>query len=98
MGGKGNVPPSALCPILFSAGGSQFDVSLEQANKTFSKKPISQLEAVPELDILISLSDNVVTVHELGSLKPLSDATHSLSDSKGANVFTINVQVSIYCK
>ena len=74
-------------------GGSSFDVSLEHANKTFSKKPVSQLEAIPELDILISLSDSAVTVHELGSLKQLADATLSLNQTRGANVFAVHVQV-----
>lgn len=82
------------CVYLHVVGGSSFHVSLEQANKSFSKKPISQLEAIPELDILLSLSDNAVTVHELRSLKLLQDASQSLSAAKGANVFSVDVEVS----
>ena len=74
--------------------GGSFDVELKDAYKSFSKKPVNQLEAIPELDILLSLSDNTVSVHELGSLKQLADATLSLNSTRGgANVFAIHVQV-----
>ena len=80
----------------FKGGGSSFHVQLEQANKSFARKAVSQIEAIPELEILISLSDNSLTVHELRSLKPLSGATQSLSNTKGANVFSVDVEVRYY--
>ena len=80
----------------FKGGGSSFHVQLEQANKSFARKAVSQIEAIPELEILISLSDNSLTVHELRSLKPLSGATQSLSNTKGANVFSVDVEVCYY--
>ncbi|XP_067938529.1 vam6/Vps39-like protein [Watersipora subatra] len=83
----------ALVYHIESKGSSACEVSLDHAYKTFSKKPVLQLEAIPELDILVSLSDNAVAIHELGSLKLLTDATQSLNQTRGANVFAIHVQV-----
>jgi len=69
-------------------------VSLEQACKTFSKKPVTQLEPVEGLDILLSLSDGNVGVHELGSLKIMPKATESIGATKGAaSAFAADVQV-----
>ena len=86
---------SLLSNIILCSGSSACEVSLDHAYKTFSKKPVLQLEAIPELDILVSLSDNAVAIHELGSLKLLTDATQSLNQTRGANVFAIHVQVRL---
>jgi hypothetical protein len=40
---------------------------LVDAQKTFSKKPIVQLTVVEEYNILISLSDGMISVHDLTS-------------------------------
>ena len=87
---------TGIVAFCFKGGGSSFHVQLEQANKSFARKAVSQIEAIPELEILISLSDNSLTVHELRSLKPLSGATQSLSNTKGANVFSVDVEVCYY--
>jgi len=62
---------------------------LEQANKSFSRKPVVQLEAIPELEVLISISDSIVSVHALPSLKPIEQ----LQKTRGATVFAADVQV-----
>ncbi|KAJ8308553.1 hypothetical protein KUTeg_013427 [Tegillarca granosa] len=78
-------------------------VSLERSNKSFSKKPIAQvgltsmkqvanLAAVPDLFILISLSDNVVSVHDLATFGLIT----CLNKTKGATLFAIDVQVSLF--
>ncbi|KAL5008472.1 hypothetical protein ScPMuIL_014053 [Solemya velum] len=70
------------------AAESKFDVSLERSNKSFSKKPITQLAAIPELYILISLSDNVVSVHDLNSFGQMS----CISKTRGATLFAIDLE------
>lgn len=69
-------------------GESKFDVQLERSNKNFAKKPITQLSAVPQLHILISLSDNVVSVHDLMTFNLIN----CINKTKGANLFAIDVQ------
>ncbi|XP_005090680.1 vam6/Vps39-like protein [Aplysia californica] len=69
-------------------GNNKLDVQLERSNKSFAKKPITQLAAVPELFILISLSDNVISVHDLTSLTLIT----CVSKTKGATLFAIDVK------
>ncbi|CAG5133152.1 unnamed protein product, partial [Candidula unifasciata] len=69
-------------------GDAKFEVLLERSNKSFSKKPITQLAAVPELFILISLSDNVISVHDLTTFSLVT----CVNKTKGANLFAIDVQ------
>ncbi|XP_059173340.1 vam6/Vps39-like protein [Physella acuta] len=69
-------------------GDSKFEVVLDRSNKSFSKKPITQLAAVPELYILISLSDNVISVHDLTTFTLIT----CVNKTKGANLFAIDVQ------
>ncbi|XP_041353642.1 vam6/Vps39-like protein [Gigantopelta aegis] len=66
----------------------RFDVTLERSNKSFAKKPITQLAAVPELFILISLSDNVISVHDLTTFNLVT----CVARTKGATLFAIDVQ------
>lgn len=70
------------------SGETKYEVALERSNKTFSKKPIQQLFAVPELFLLISLSDNLVCVHDLKTFGLIT----TLSKSKGATLFAADVQ------
>lgn len=69
-------------------GETKYDVNLERSNKTFSKKAVQQLFAVPELYLLISLSDNVVSVHDLSSFSLIT----TLSKTKGATLFAADVE------
>lgn len=69
-------------------GDNKFEVQVERSNKAFAKKSITQLAAVPELFILISLSDNVISVHDLVSFN-LITCVHK---TKGASLFAVDVQ------
>ncbi|XP_052769246.1 vam6/Vps39-like protein [Mya arenaria] len=66
----------------------KYEVALEKSYKSFSKKPIQQLCAVPELFLLISLSDSVVSVHDLTSFTPIT----TLAKTRGASLFATHVQ------
>ncbi|KAI9356565.1 CNH domain-containing protein [Zopfochytrium polystomum] len=44
-----------------------FGIQLIESRKGFAKKPVSQLELVPELDLFLCLSDGNVTIHQLGT-------------------------------
>ncbi|GFS19211.1 vam6/Vps39-like protein [Elysia marginata] len=76
------------CACRLSIWDNKFEVQLERSNKSFAKKPITQLAAVPELYILISLSDNVISVHDLVSFN-LITCVHK---TKGASLFAVDVQ------
>ncbi|XP_069116961.1 vam6/Vps39-like protein isoform X2 [Argopecten irradians] len=71
------------------AGADQkAEVKLERSYKNFARKPILQLAVVPELFLLISLSDNIINVHELSTFGQIT----CLSKTKGATLFAIGVQ------
>lgn len=67
---------------------SKVDIQLLHFNKIFSKKPIVQLEVVPELKMLFSLSDNVVMVNDIN--KPNTPLLHCATKTKYATVFAID--------
>ncbi|XP_033733768.1 LOW QUALITY PROTEIN: vam6/Vps39-like protein [Pecten maximus] len=64
------------------------EVKLERSYKNFARKPILQLAVVPELFLLISLSDNIISVHELSTFGLIT----CMSKTKGATLFAIGVQ------
>lgn len=66
----------------------RFDVELQSSNKLFSKKPILQLAVVDQLNLLISLSDSVISVHNLETFALL----FTLHKTKGATVFAVNIK------
>lgn len=69
-------------------GDNKYDVVLERSNKNFGKKPITQLYAVPELFLLISLTENVLSVHDLKTFQLIV----CLSRTKGATLFAVDVK------
>lgn len=40
-------------------GDTRFEVHLERSIKSFAKRPITQLEVIPEYHILVSISGNI---------------------------------------
>ncbi|XP_046859484.1 vam6/Vps39-like protein [Xenia sp. Carnegie-2017] len=70
------------------SGDKRFEVQLKRSNKLFSKKPILQMVVVCEFNLLISLSDNVVSVHDLESFT----LKYVLNKTRGATVFAVDVQ------
>nr|CAG4640626.1 EOG090X0131 [Eulimnadia texana] len=73
-----------------TAGRSTCEVQLLRSNKYFSKKPVMQLDVVPEHQILVSLSDNMVSVHDVSVVNfPFITLVQK---SKGATCFALDVQ------
>ncbi|XP_042232169.1 vam6/Vps39-like protein isoform X2 [Homarus americanus] len=68
----------------------RWDVALLCSNKNFSRKPIVQVAVIPEHQIIVSLSDNVVSVHDLTAFNlPL---LCTLSQTKGATAFDLDIK------
>lgn len=68
----------------------RWDVALLCSNKNFSRKPIVQVAVVPEHQIIVSLSDNVVSVHDLTVFNlPLLS---TLTQTKGATAFDLDIK------
>ncbi|EFX65321.1 hypothetical protein DAPPUDRAFT_219389 [Daphnia pulex] len=76
-----------------SSLSSRCEVHLLRSNKYFAKKPIQQLAVVPEHQILISLSDYLVSVHDLTVFN--FPVITSLNKSKGATCFSLDRQTSL---
>ncbi|KAI1284984.1 Vam6/Vps39-like protein [Halotydeus destructor] len=67
----------------------KFETTIVRSNKAFARKPIVQIEALPEFGILISLSDNLISVH---SLDPINSAIIcTVEKSRGATTFVTDV-------
>jgi hypothetical protein len=65
-------------------------MELLDTKKSFSKKPATQLHVVRELNLLLSLSDNCIQVHDLATLSPRK----SLEKTRGCVYFSADLQVS----
>lgn len=70
------------------AGDNRFEVELRSSNKLFSKRPILQLAVVEQLNLLISLSDAVISVHNLETFA----LKFTLHKTKGATVFAVSIK------
>lgn len=71
-----------------SKDSAKFDTTVDRTHKSFSKKPITQLEVIPEYHILISLSDGVVSVHDLTVFAPIT----VVEKTRGAFLFALDLQ------
>lgn len=60
---------------------------LLRSAKQFSRRPIVQIQAISEHKILVSLSDNVVSIHNLDSFTLIT----TLAKTKGATHFSLDV-------
>ncbi|KAG8183005.1 hypothetical protein JTE90_017093 [Oedothorax gibbosus] len=71
-------------------GSPNYEVKLLKSNRAFTKKSITQLQAIPEFQMLIVLADGVVTAFDLSqfNLQPIA----VLAKTKGAHYFTHNIQ------
>ncbi|XP_065051843.1 vam6/Vps39-like protein isoform X2 [Rhopilema esculentum] len=67
---------------------SRFEPELQRSNKAFSRKPITQMTIVKELELLISLSDGLISVHDLQSFS-LKCQLHKF---KGASFFATDLK------
>lgn len=64
------------------------DVDLVKSFKQFSKKPVAQIQAVPELKIIISLCDGLIHVNGLDDLSIFQ----VIQKTRGATCFATNLQ------
>lgn len=71
---------------------NKLDLQLLQYDKNFSKKPITQIDVIPEYTLLFSLTDGLLNVNDFSRHGfPL---IHSAQRTKGANVFALDIKVS----
>ncbi|CAG9762236.1 unnamed protein product [Ceutorhynchus assimilis] len=66
------------------------ELTLMRYDKYFSKKPIQQLEVIPEQDLLLSLTDNVVQLHDINAIS--FNTLDTVQKSKGATFFALNTE------
>ncbi len=66
-------------------------VQLLRTNKFFSDKPISQLAAVPEYSILVSLSGGVLRVHDMDLAVMNFPVVTTVSRARGAAAFAVDL-------
>lgn len=67
------------------------EVTLSKTIKTFSKRPIEQLDIIKEIDVLVSLSDGLVSLHDLHTF----ELRMALGKTKGANLFAVQTMVEM---
>ncbi|KAI8432249.1 hypothetical protein MSG28_004690 [Choristoneura fumiferana] len=69
-------------------GNQKYELQLLQYCKGFSKKPIQQIEVIPEDNLLLCLTDNILTTHDIKGVNfPLMK---TFSQTKGASLFSID--------
>eukprot|EP01134_Creolimax_fragrantissima_P006038 CFRG6038T1 len=68
-------------------GKEDLTVRLLDTKRSFAKRAITQLECIPELNLLLSLSDGFVMVHDLHSLAERSQITRT----RGTMQFAISL-------
>lgn len=66
------------------------ELQLLQYDKNFSKRPILQLQAIEDYNLLFSLSDNVISIHDLS--RHNFPVIHLAAKTKGANAFAMDVK------
>ncbi|CAO3677740.1 unnamed protein product [Rhizopus microsporus] len=67
------------------------EVTLSKTIKAFSKRPIEQLDIIKEIDVLVSLSDGLVSLHNLHTF----ELKMALAKTKGANLFAVQTMVEM---
>lgn len=65
------------------------EVNLERSNRFFSKKAIQQLFVSPQVKVIISLSDSIVSVYDLMTYQLIT----CMQRTKGATTFTADLEV-----
>ncbi|XP_017764075.1 PREDICTED: vam6/Vps39-like protein [Eufriesea mexicana] len=65
-------------------------LELFRCSKNFNKKRITQIDVVPEYNLLIILIDNMVCVHDLISLN--FQQIYQLQKTRGATLFTLDIK------
>lgn len=69
-------------------GNQKYEVKLLRYCKNFSKKPIQQIEVIPEESLLLCLTDNLLGIYDInGDSFPL---IKTLPQTKGASLFSLD--------
>ncbi|CAH1953985.1 unnamed protein product [Acanthoscelides obtectus] len=79
-----------LCMYNLLRTDEKCEVQLMRYNKSFSKKPVQQLEVIPDGSLLISLTDNLIQVHDLNAIH--FTTLSQVQKSKGATLFALNTK------
>ncbi|KAF7284851.1 vacuolar protein sorting 39 [Rhynchophorus ferrugineus] len=66
------------------------ELTLMRYNKSFSKKPIQQLAIIPNKNLLISLTDNLIQIHDINAIN--FTTLTQLPNTKGASLFALDIQ------
>jgi len=81
-----------LLMYLINMGTPEPTVQLLRSNKYFSKKPIVQVSVVPEYSILVALTDNIISVHDIDLAVTNFPLIYQVERSKGTNLFALDVK------
>ncbi|XP_049875030.1 vam6/Vps39-like protein [Pectinophora gossypiella] len=74
--------------VTLSNGEQKYDVQLLRLQKNFSKKPIQQIEVIPEKNLLLCLTDNQLSTYDLNGINyPL---VTTFPQTKGASLFALD--------
>lgn len=69
-------------------GNQKYELQLLRYCKNFSKKPIQQIEVIPEDNLLLCLTDNVLSSYDINGVNfPL---IKTFSETKGASIFALD--------
>lgn len=73
-----------------NGSSTQMVPQLLQYNKTFSDKPIVQIDVIPEYKLLFSLSNGIISVNDFSRHNfPL---VHRAAKTKGATIFSLDIR------
>lgn len=73
-------------------GEKKMDLQLLQYDKNFSKKPIVQIDIIPEYQLLFSLSDGLININDIS--RHNFPIVHSATKTKGASLFALDIKRS----
>ncbi|XP_077303016.1 vacuolar protein sorting 39 [Arctopsyche grandis] len=72
---------------------SKYKIQVLRYHKTFSKKPIQQIDVIPDLSLLLCLSDNILVVHDMNIINfPIVQTIH---ETKGGTLFAMDHEPAI---
>lgn len=67
----------------------KMSLQLLQYDRNFSKKPVTQIEVIPEHQLLFSLTDSLISIHDIA--RHGFPVIHSNQNTKGATLFALKV-------
>ncbi|XP_028156515.1 vam6/Vps39-like protein [Ostrinia furnacalis] len=74
-------------------GNQKYDIQLLRYCKNFSKKPIQQIDVIPEDNLLLCLTDNILATYDINGVNfPL---VKTFPQTKGASLFALDNKSTI---